>query len=346
MISRSSRFPHAKSPFKDSENEEGQAQNEAEKIVKTRGLTSIQEELGRPRIEDGPNPLLPFIALSALDASDGATLECIDLHAPCFRYDQSDIEFEEASRMLKYNVLKTGCKAIDVVLGGGICANGGSIIEISGKAGVGKTQLAMQMGLMTAAPLQHGGLQSKCIYVFVEGQPPIQRMTQIEDGLCSRFGLTRGTLLHGVIVEQIRSADELLVWSETRLPYLLTKTNGRVTVIDSIAAVYRPEFEDALSRTRHLARMSAALKRAMASVGGICICVNQVSQRIDGVGFGDVVPALGSVWGNTLETRVFLRRSGRRRFARIFDSAHLSDAEEQEYQICMEGVVSVDRDDV
>ncbi|KAI0567253.1 DNA recombination and repair protein Rad51-like protein [Gracilaria domingensis] len=345
MMPRSTRVSEARGFVPDTEEEEYVTRwNEAEKVVRTCGVASIQEELSRPKLEDQQNPLLPFIAVSVLDVSDGATFESIDFQEHCVGED-SDVLFERTSRTLKYNVLKTGCKAIDNILGGGICVSGGSIIEISGKAGVGKTQLAMQMALMTTAPLQRSGLQSNCVYVFIEGPTPIKRMTEIENALCSRFGLTSGTLLHGIVVEEIRSADQLLVWSETRLPYLLRKTNARVVVIDSIAAVYRPEFQDALSRTRHLARMSAALKRAMASVEGVCICVNQVSQKVDSIGFGHVVPALGSVWGNTIETRIFLRRSGTRRFAKILDSAHLYDTEEEEFQICKEGVLSVDESD-
>ncbi|CAN8069005.1 unnamed protein product [Agarophyton chilense] len=331
---------------RDGNKDQDTCRKEAERIVNSRGLKSIQEELGRPKLEDNESPMLPFISVSALDVSEGGTLEFIKLQDYCPDQEEINISFEEASRILKHVVLKTGCKAIDNILGGGICVSGGSIIEISGKAGVGKTQLAVQMALMTAVPLQQNGLQSKCVYVFIEGRPPIKRMREIENAMCDRFGLTSGILLHGIVVEEVRSADELLVWSETRLPYLLRKAHARVLVIDSIAAVYRPEFRDALSRTGHLARMSASLKRAMAAVEGVCICVNQVSQRVDGVGHGNIVPALGSVWGNTVETRIFLRRSGTRRFARVFDSAHLIDAEEEEYQICKEGVVSVDQSDV
>lgn len=324
------------------QDENTESRRNAIEIVQDRGLTSVQEELSRPALVQDEGTMLLHMAIASLDLSLGATLETIDLQRSS-NERSSTATFEAAATALKVNILKTGCKSIDHILGGGILVNGGSIIEISGKAGVGKTQLAMQIALMATAPLLHGGLQCQCIYTFIEGRPPIKRMSQIERALCSKFKMTSGTLLHGVVVETIRSADELLVWSETRLPYLLRKTEARVVVIDSIAAVYRPEFKDALSRTRHMAQTSAALKRATAAVQGVCVCLNQVSQKVDSLGFGKIVPALGSVWGNTVETRVFLRRSGTHRFARIMDSAHLYDTEEErEFQICQEGVIAVD----
>lgn len=310
----------------------------AEEILQERGLFTVQEELSRPKLFHNETPLLPFLSISALHCQEVADVETISLNRSCHIEDVT-FSLDSCAKAMRINVLKTGCSSLDQLLCGGMHVGAGSIIEISGKAGVGKTQIALQIALMTAAPLLYGGLQSQCIFAYSEGRLPIRRLIDIDKALCSRFKLTSGTLLHGVIVETIRSADALRVWSETRLPFLLRKTNARVVIVDSITAVYRPEFENAVSRAKHMASMASALKKAAASVKGICICVNQVSQKLDGPGHGSVIPALGSVWGSAVETRVFLRRAGTRRFARILDSAHIYDtSEEHEYQISTEGV--------
>lgn len=261
-----------------------ESRKNAVEIIQDHGLVSVQEELTRPALVQHEGIQLFHLAVASLEVSHGASLEIIDLQRNSDE-GSSIATFEAAATALNVAMLKTGCESIDHILGGGIPVNGGSIVEISGKAGVGKTQLAMQIALMTTTPRHHGGLQCHCIYAFIEGRPPIKRMGEIERALCSKFDITCGTLLDGVVVEAVRSADELLVWSETRLPYLLRETKARVVVIDSIAAVYRPEFKDALSRMKHMAQTSAALKRATATVQGVCVCVNQVSQKVDNVGF-------------------------------------------------------------
>lgn len=237
---------------------------------------------------------------------------------------------------------------MDRLLGGGFPLTGG-ILEISGQAGVGKTQLVLQISIMAAAPLQHGGIQSSAILAFTEGLPPVSRMHHIDTALCKKFDLPSGSLLHGVIIETIRSSDELLKWANFRLPYLLRETASRLVVIDSVAAVYRPDFDDPIARATHLTAMAAAVKHAMTAVDGVAVCVNQVSQSREpgSQSLNLTVPALGSAWGRCVATRIFLQRlrvGDDCRFAKVLASSYLPVCEDlgESYRITRNGVVSDD----
>jgi DNA-repair protein XRCC3 len=112
-------------------------------------------------------------------------------------------------------------------------------------------------------------------------------------------------------VEQLKSADHLLAWAQWRLSYLLRETGARLIIIDSIAAVYRPEFDDPMTRANHLVQTVAAVKTALREVHGVAVCVNHVSQRFERSNQSDslVVPALGPSWSACLSMRIFLDKT-------------------------------------
>lgn len=242
-------------------------------------------------------------------------------------------------------VLSTNCPSLDELLGGGIPVGTGGIVEVSGKAGVGKTQLAIQLALMSVAPLVNGGLQSRSIYAFTEGKKAPDRILAMERALCQRFSLEQGSLLSGILLENIGSSDELQKWTEHRLPYLMRTCDVRVIIVDSVTAVYRLEFGDPLSRANHLVQMVSGLKAAAGRANGVCVCVNQVSQAAEGGGdLSATVPALGAAWGNCVSMRVFLSRMGSRRFAKVLESSWVpvTEGAGAQYRISAGGVVNPD----
>lgn len=173
----------------------------------------------------------------------------------------------------------------------------------------------------------------------------MSRMEQIDTALCVARGLEKGSLLKRVVVEEVRSVEQMLDWAKHRLPYLFRQAGGSVVIVDSVAAVYRPDFDDAVARAGHLVALAAALKKAAAEGAGVCVCVNQVSQSVgfDG-GLSKTVPALGAAWANCVDTRVFLKR-GRGgkdvRYAKVLHSSFVPSSTDEgaEYRITEEGVV-------
>lgn len=320
----------ATAPLPEQHTQEHKLYAEAERIVEARGASSILEELSRPVIRSFPPHMLPHLSRAALEAK-GTPLP---IFRPLSAFLQGPSSFS------------TACSSLDELLAGGIPLGTGCIVELSGVAGAGKTQLALQLSLMAGMPLEKYGAGTGAVIAFTEGPPPVKRMYQIERALCQANGIRAGSLLDKVIVEQVRSVDQLLDWAKHRLPYLFRESGATVVVVDSVAAVYRPEFDDALSRAGHLVGLAAALKQAAADVSGVCICVNQVSQSVgfDG-GLSNMVPALGAAWSNCVDTRVFLKRirmGGERRFAKILHSSFVpcTEGNGAEYRVAEGGIVS------
>lgn len=343
MLSRTASPP---TPCLESESgvEEEALRAQAKQILHENGCLAVAEQLSRPVIHTFPPDLLPWLAHELIQAQDEpmhitpVTLSADFLAAP------GSVPHINASCM-NASVLKTGCATLDDLFDGGIPVEHGDILEISGTAGVGKTQIAIQLALMSAIPQFHGGLASKAVFAFTEGPPPIRRITQVATALSDRFNLSRNSLLSSIVVEKVDSVDDLLYWADVRLPHLLRQSNARVVLIDSVTALYRPEFEDAMSRANHLALMAMALRRAVNRVQGVCICVNQVSQRfeIDVQTLSTIAPALGVTWANCVATRVFLSKRAHgdvKRFARILHSSYLpvTDAQGVPYVINESGV--------
>jgi len=318
----------------------------AEEIISERGAVSVIEELSRPIIHSFEPRLIPHLASAILESQDDSIqMKPITLSAEFLATPGPIHEILPTS--LNGAILKTGCSTLDSLFRGGIPVGNGDILELSGTAGVGKTQLAIQLALMTAAPVSCGGLASSAVFAFTEGPPPIKRITEIDGALCERFGLEAGSLLSRVIVEKIDSVVALLHWAEVRLPYLLREADARIVLLDSVTALYRPDFADALSRANHLVAMAAALKRAASRVQGMCICINQVSQRfeIDQQTLSTTAPALGASWANCVGTRLFLKKReyGRaQRFARVLHSSYLppTEGDGEPYQITEAGITS------
>lgn len=66
------------------------------------------------------------------------------------------------------NRLSTGCDMLTDFLRGGFLP--GKLYEIYGESGSGKTQLAIQLLLMSLLPVQEGGLAGKSLYLMT-GKP-------------------------------------------------------------------------------------------------------------------------------------------------------------------------------
>eukprot|EP00172_Hildenbrandia_rubra_P002405 Plantae.Rhodophyta-Hildenbrandia_rubra.ctg3234.p1 GENE.Plantae.Rhodophyta-Hildenbrandia_rubra.ctg3234~~Plantae.Rhodophyta-Hildenbrandia_rubra.ctg3234.p1 ORF type:complete len:277 (-),score=48.71 Plantae.Rhodophyta-Hildenbrandia_rubra.ctg3234:2669-3451(-) len=245
----------------------------------------------------------------------------------------------------------TGSKQIDDHLSGGISITGpGSILEISGIAGSGKTQLAMQMSLSVALPLNKNGLDCCSVLIITEGEFLKKRFFEIESGLMARCGLqgddggTKGLLAGKVIVEKVDSVEGLISLVEYKLPFIMRKSGAKVVIIDSVAAVFRPEFDSARSRASYILKMVEQLRKTLMEVGGIAVCVNQVSQRFDSCSITgtDLVPALGSVWASCVGMRVYLERVGDRagcRSLRVLNAPHIAPTERLPIVITSDGVI-------
>nr|XP_046229553.1 DNA repair protein XRCC3 [Scatophagus argus] len=216
--------------------------------------------------------------------------------------------------------LSVGCPVLDELLRGGLPVGG--VTELSGESGAGKTQLALQLCLSVQYPAQHGGLSSGAVYICTEDSFPIKRLQQlIRHQSCLRSDvppslISRLQFSDHVYIEHAADLDSLHVCLSRRVPLLLARGLVRLLVIDSVAALFRSEFQaaDWLERTKQLLTFSSTLHHLSQEFTTPVLCINQVSDVFNssddtfGPQSSSVSPALGLAWASQVLVRLMIRR--------------------------------------
>ncbi|XP_075514563.1 DNA repair protein XRCC3 homolog [Primulina tabacum] len=263
--------------------------------------------------------------------------------------------------------LTLGCPLLDRLLHGGIPCS--SITEIFAESGTGKTQLCLQLLLAAQLVISRGGLSASSLYLHSEFPFPIRRLHQLSAHFRPHFAHNP---LERIFVQPLQSADHLLDLLP-RLEFLIPRLNIKLIVVDSIAALFRGEFNNTpveLKRRSNLFfKISSKLKWYAWKFGMAVVVTNQVADVMkyaDNVRIGNssilhssgrkVCPALGLSWANCVNTRLFLWReyervgeeggsfddTKTRRFAAVVFAPHLPDSS-SEFVIRREGVFGVDK---
>ncbi|XP_027189077.1 DNA repair protein XRCC3 homolog [Cicer arietinum] len=224
-----------------------------------------------------------------------------------------------------------GCPILDRCLNGGIPCK--SVTELVAESGSGKTQICLQLVLSAQLPPSHGGLSSSSLYIHTEFPFPIRRLKQL-----SRIFISSHSELLGssdpcdrVFLRGVHSADEF-VDAMPEIEFFLTYWKARllpvrVIVVDSIAALFRSDFEnsslDLRKRSSLFFKISGGLKSLAERFGLAVLVTNQVVDFIgedeglnNGMRIGNfselyssgrrVCPALGLSWANCVNSRFFL----------------------------------------
>lgn len=255
-----------------------------------------------------------------------------------------------------------GCPILDRLFDGGIPT--ASITELVSESACGKTQLCLQLCLLSAA---------SSLFIHTEFPFPYRRLRQLSLSLpshphdpCDRIFI-HGANSAGDLLALLDRIDALLLADPPQQPPI------RLIIIDSIAALFRSEFDnspgDLRRRSSLFFRIAGKLKAQAAKFGIAVVVTNQVVDLVDeegsnGLRIGNyealsssgrrVCPALGLAWANCVNSRVFLLRNDeesvgsnggggvvrtRRRMHLVF-SPHLPESS-CEYVIVKEGVFGV-----
>lgn len=260
--------------------------------------------------------------------------------------------------------LTLGCPVLDRLLNGGVPCD--SITEIVAESGTGKTQLVLQLLLAAELPVSRGGLSSASLYLHSEFPFPFRRLHQLS--------FHRPHLPHNpldrIFIEPLHSVDHLLDVLP-RLEFLVPKLNIKLIIIDSIAALFRGEFENTPLELRRRSslffKISSKLKLYARKFGLAVVLTNQVvdvMESSDNPRIGNaaslcssgrkVCAALGLSWANCVNTRLFMWREEERvrderrslenartrRFVRVVFAPHLPDSS-CEFVIKREGLFGV-----
>ncbi|KAH8983542.1 P-loop containing nucleoside triphosphate hydrolase protein [Lactarius hatsudake] len=236
--------------------------------------------------------------------------------------------------------ITTGDVHLDKMLGGGIRV--GMIWELVGEGASGKTQLALQLSLLVQLPVAQGGLNGSACYLTTSAGLPTPRLIE----LLHEHPLLAGShcTLDNIQTSVTKSVDSLLYALSEVLPALMDAANARsmplkLLVIDSLAELL---LEDKVStatladRSRNLSAIAAQLHALAATRQLAVLAINRVTDvwerrpdadpgvpgeliyaehaRIFGRAEGaNKSAALGLVWANQINARVFLARTARRR---------------------------------
>lgn len=236
--------------------------------------------------------------------------------------DRAPPEAKNALSLLRMGCarLGTGSGAMDTILRGGFAC--GSLSEVCGEAGTGKTQLLLSLLIRAQLPESDGGLARKAVYVSTEGEPPMSRMRQIAQAKAlAHAGRLPHEPLEGVFVEKAHSPEELAHFVENRLPVLMAAHRIGLVVVDSVAAPMRGDERlsgprEGGARAQLLTKMAAQLKRTAHSQNCVVVVSNQVTDIVEGVrqfAGGDGPPggkdaALGLAWAQSVNVRLMLQR--------------------------------------
>ncbi|KAF5185146.1 Dna repair and recombination protein rada [Thalictrum thalictroides] len=226
----------------------------------------------------------------------------------------------------------TGCLTLDKFLSGGIPCN--SITEIVSESGCGKTQISLQFLLSAQLPISHGGLSSSSLFIHSEYPFPFRRLHQLTLSFLSSnpnvFSSSYNPLDH-IFVRDVQSAEELiglLAQIDRFIENPPSPLPVRLIVIDSIAALFRSEFDNTpkdLKRRSSLFFKIASMLKLQAKKFNLAVLItNQVvdfigNDVVNGMRVGNlgclytsgrrVCPALGLSWANCVNSRLFMSRN-------------------------------------
>lgn len=194
--------------------------------------------------------------------------------------------FDRARSEASYDRLSFGCPVLDAQFGGGLVP--GMLTELAGESATGKTSLCLQLCLQAQLPLDAGGLAGRAVYLSTESAFAHKRLQQLVEAYNGRYPLTafgQASMADGVLVQRVQSADELWALISLRLPQALAQSNVRLVVLDSIAAIFRSEFDattqGTIARSSVMFRLAHTLGQLAERYRCVVLIVNQVSDVID-----------------------------------------------------------------
>jgi len=217
----------------------------------------------------------------------------------------------------------TGVRSLDTLTGGGIETQ--AVSEFYGEFGSGKTQLCHTACITVQLPKDQGGLDAGAIYVDTENTFRPERIV----GIATARGLDPDKILSRITVAKAynSSHQELIV---NELGKILDKERIKLVIIDSAVAHFRAEFlgrGNLSERQQRLNRFMHLLSRISETRALAVIVTNQVQSTPDTF-FGDPnKPTGGHVVGHNSTYRVYLRKAGKNRIAKMIDSPYHPEQE-------------------
>ena len=236
-------------------------------------------------------------------------------------------DFVSASEIYKHRQsigkITTGTNCLDTLFDGGVETQ--ALTEVYGEFGCGKTQFAHTMSVMVQKTKAEGGLEGGVLYIDTENTFRPERIVSI----AQVHEMDPEKVLDNIIVARAyNSAHQTLILEEAG--QVIKENNIRLIVADSAVGLFRSEYlgRGTLSnRQQKLNHFVHLLSRIAETYNCAAIATNQVMASPD-VFFGDPTrPIGGNVVAHTSTYRIYFKKSGKKRIARMVDSPHHPEEE-------------------
>jgi DNA repair protein RadA len=227
----------------------------------------------------------------------------------------ADAALEKRKSMLRCS---TGSAALDDLLLGGVETQ--AVTEFYGEFGSGKSQICHTLCATARQPIEQGGLDGSIIYIDTEGTFRPERVEQI----ARARGLDPSQILKSVAVCKIYNSSHLELIVKDLGKYI-NDFKAKMVIIDSIISLHRAEFAGRGTLADRQQRLNNMLHRLvrLTEIYNIAIVITNQVQSSPDTFFGDPTKAAGgNVLGHASTYRIYLRKSGENRVAKMIDSPY------------------------
>ena len=227
----------------------------------------------------------------------------------------ADFVLEKRKSMLRCS---TGSKSLDELLLGGIETQ--AVTEFYGEFGSGKSQVCFTLCAMAKQPISEGGLDGGVIYIDTEGTFRPERLNQI----ARARGFDPMLVLKNVAICKVYNSSHLELIVKDLGRYI-NEFNAKLVIIDSIISLHRSEYPGRGTLADRQQRLNSILHKLirLAEIFNIVIVITNQVQSSPDTFFGDPTKATGgNVIGHTSTYRIYLRKSGENRIAKMIDSPY------------------------
>jgi DNA repair protein RadA len=212
----------------------------------------------------------------------------------------------------------TGSGVLDELFLGGIETQ--AVTEFYGEFGSGKSQICHTLCITAGQPVESGGLDSGIIYVDTEGTFRPERLEQI----ARERGVDPLHALKNVAVCKVYNSSHLELIVKNLGKYV-DDYKAKLVIIDSIISLHRAEFAGRGTLADRQQRLNSIMHKLLriAEIYNIALVVTNQVQSAPDTFFGDPTrPTGGNVIGHASTYRVYLKKSGENRIARMVDSPY------------------------
>ena len=227
----------------------------------------------------------------------------------------ADAALEKRKSMLRCS---TGSRALDELFLGGIETQ--AVTEFYGEFGSGKSQICHTLCATARQPIDSSGMDSGVIYIDTEGTFRPERVEQI----ARARGLDHRHVLKSVAVCKVYNSSHLELIVKDLGRYV-NEFKAKLVIIDSIISLHRAEFLGRATLANRQQKLNGMLHKLirLAEIFNIAVVITNQVQSSPDTFFGDPTKAAGgNILGHSSTYRIYLRKSGENRVAKMMDSPY------------------------